>query len=367
MRKPWNSDINIRDLIRPDILDIEEYIPLVPPEVWAKQMDIPLERIVKLDGNENPYGCSPRVQQALAEFQRYHRYPDTTHMEIRCLLEDYVGIDAQHIMVGNGSDELIDLLLRLLLVPGDKTINCIPTFGMYSFSTEICGGTVTKVTRTPGYDIDMDKVGAAVDDRTKIIFVASPNNPTGNAVPPETIRDLLALGPVVVVDEAYYEFCGTTVAPWITRYDNLIVLRTFSKWAGLAGLRVGYGLFPKEIIDHLWKIKPPYNVNIAAQIAVRESLIDLGYLRETVQAIVTERDRLFLKLKNIDYLLPLPSQANFIYVRLLQRQGLEVKERLKQDGILVRYFDTPLLRNGIRISVGRPADTDALIDKLTKG
>jgi histidinol-phosphate aminotransferase len=268
--------------------------------------------------------------------------------------------------MGSGSDELIDLILRLFLEPGDKVINCTPTFGMYPFSTEVCGGRVVAVPRGQGYAVDIDGVKAALDERTKIIFLASPNNPTGNITPQPHIRELVDMGVVVVVDEAYYEFSGVTAAPLVARHDNLIVLRSFSKWAGLAGLRAGYGICSPQVARHLVKIKPPYNVNVAAQVAVKASMADIAYLQGTVRAVVAERERLFLRLGELGFLQPHPSQANFILCSVLDGEARELHRQLRQGGIFVRYFDTPQLENCLRISVGKPEHTDALIAALTK-
>ncbi|MFC2058808.1 histidinol-phosphate transaminase [Chloroflexota bacterium] len=352
--------------IRDDILSLEAYEPIVPLEALSRRAGVPLERVIKLDGNENPYGCSPRVRRALADYPYYHIYPDPMHRELGEKLEGYAGVDRRHIVAGSGSDELIDLILRLFLKPGDKVLNCVPTFGMYPFSTAVCGGQTVNLPRDDAYEIDLAAVKSAIDKRTKVIFIASPNNPTGNVTSRSAILELVATGIIVVVDEAYYEFSGETVAQLVPEYPNLIVLRSFSKWAGLGGLRVGYGIFPVSIAEFIYKIKPPYNVNIAAQIAVRESLADIDYLKDRVRALIAERKRLYDGLKSQGVLDPLPSQANFILCRVVDGNALEIKQGLEKKGIFIRHFNTPLLRNMLRISVGKPEHTDALIAALSK-
>ena len=178
------------------------------------------------------------------------------------------------------------------------------------------------------------------------------------------IREILGSGVVVVVDEAYYEFSRQTVVPLVKDYENLIVLRTFSKWAGLAGLRVGYGLFPPEIADYILKIKIPYNVNVAAMVAVEESLKDVDYLQSTVQKLIDERERLFSELEKIYWLKPFLSQANFILCRVEKDNALQLRQKLQEKGILIRYYDDTLLRDYVRISVGKPEHTDALMKVL---
>ncbi len=362
-----SRDEGIEKLIRGDLWSIKAYQPIVPPDVLSERAGIPIKGLIKLDGNENPYGCSPRVKDALANYPFYHIYPDPDQREVRTALERYVGVGAEHIVAGSGSDELIDLILRLFLEPGDRVINCVPTFGMYPFSTEICGGKVIDVPRDKFYAIDVTRVKEAVgvvDEKTKIIFIASPNNPTGNLTPERDILELVKTGIVVVVDEAYYEFSGVTVAPLVPKYENLIVLRSFSKWAGLAGLRIGYGIFSTLITQQLLKIKQPYNINLAAQIAVKESLTDIDYLKGTVRAIIAERERLFAKLGELEFLQTFPSQANFILCAIAKGDAEVIHQGLQKKGIFVRYFNTPLLRNSLRISVGKPEHTDALIEAL---
>ena len=357
-------EMDIKKLIRPELVAMKGYVPIEPTEILSQRAELPSGKVIKLDGNENPYGCSPKVYQALATYPYYHNYPDPEQRELRKALGKYTGLGCQHIVCGMGSDELIDLILRLFLKPGDEVINCPPTFGMYPFSTDVCGGRVVDVPRTEDFTLDMVGMKKALTGRTKAIFVTSPNNPTGGIVTEKEVMELVDTGKIVVVDEAYFEFSNVTMANLVPSYPNLIVLRTFSKWAGLAGLRIGYGFFPIEIADYLMKIKQPYNANAAAQAAVLASLADIGYLRANVARIVMERERLFGKLKEVGWLKPYPSQGNFILCYLPEGKSKKIWQQLRKKGIFVRYFDTPLLKDCLRISVGRPEDTDALVKAL---
>ncbi len=359
-----NLDWDVEKLIRPELLKMKAYTPVEPTEVLSQDMGIPVERVTKLDGNENPYGCSPRVLQALAAYPYYHLYPDSEQREIRKALSQHIGLAPEYIVAGSGSDELIDLILRLFLKLGDKVINCPPTFGMYPFSTEVCGGEVIGVERKEDFTLDIPAIKKAVGKRAKVVFIASPNNPSGNIVAEPEIRELLETGLVVVIDEAYSEFSETSVVSWVPKYSNLVVLRTFSKWAGLAGLRAGYGVFPKTVAEYLMKIKQPYNINAAAQVAMLESLKDKDYLRDTIKMIIAERARLFTKLQEIKWLRPYPSQGNFILCRVIKGDAIRIHQELRRQGIFVRYFDTPRLRDCLRFSVGKPEDTDLLIAAL---
>jgi histidinol-phosphate aminotransferase len=356
--------MNIRKLMRTELTNMKSYAPIEPTEVLSRRAELPVDKVVKLDGNENPYGCSPRVYQALAAYPYYHNYPDPEQRELRKALAEYTGLGRRHIVCGMGSDELIDLVLRLFLEPGEEVINCPPTFGMYQFSADICGGRVIDVPRAEDFAIDVAGMKKALTSKTKVIFVASPNNPTGNITAKERIMELVDTGKIIVVDEAYFEFSNATVADSVPSYPNLVVLRTFSKWAGLAGLRIGYGFFTVDAADYLMKIKPPYNINAAAQAAVLASLADMEHLRGNVAMIVAERERLFGKLRELDWLKPYPSQANFVLCCLLEGKAEGIWQQLRKKGIFVRYFDAPRLKNCLRISVGRPEDTDALVKAL---
>ncbi len=352
----------VEELIRPDIEGMDEYTPIEPVEVLAARFGIHPEAVIKLDANENPYGPSPRVAQALARYDGYHIYPDPMQRELRSLLAHYSGYHRDRIIAGNGSDELIDLIMRVFLQPGDEVISSPPTFGMYRFNAEVCMARAVSVPRKAGFALDVEAIERAITPRSKLIFLASPNNPTGNMVSNADVVRLLRTGLVVVLDEAYYEFADGTAAPLVREFNNLIVLRTFSKWAGLAGLRVGYGIFPREIGQHVMKIKPPYNINVAATVAVRATLADLGTVQQTVRLLRHERGRLYRQLRKLNFIQPYPSQANFILCKVLLGGASQLKRNLERRGIFVRHFG--YLPDYLRISVGKPEHTDRLMAAL---
>ena len=359
-----NNIENLQEMMLPHIRRLKPYHGVDPMEVIAERAGIPADQVIRLNGNENPFGPSPVVNKALGNFQFYNHYTDPEQRKLRSVLSKYLGAPAERIVAGNGSDELIDLLLRMFLGPGENIIISSPTFGMYSFNADICGGEALSIPSDENFEIDVEAMVTAMTPKTKAVFLASPNNPSGNIATVSQVRALLETGRLIVVDETYYEFCGESVMPLMEEYTNLVILRTFSKWAGLAGLRVGYGLFPPKIADYLLRIKIPYNVNVAALVAVQESLKDIDYLMSNVKAIVAERERLFTELEKIEWLKPFPSQANFILCSVLKGEAKQLKERLQAKGILVRYFEESRLRNFIRISVGKPEHTDALITTL---
>ncbi len=370
--------MNIESLIRPNILTMESYTPILPFEVLSAKLGRDPKDIIKLDANENPYGPSPRVQSLIFNHQYLHIYPDPESTQLRAALARDLNVPAENILAGAGADELIDLILRLFINPNDSIIDCPPTFGMYSFDTVVNAGCVINIPRRDDFSVDVAAIESLISNlhakrptpnlqSPKVLFLASPNNPDGSMISDDDLKRLLFLPLIVVLDEAYIEFSGIkSRASWALNYDNLIVLRTFSKRAGLAGLRVGYGIFPSTLMPHLWKIKQPYNVSVAASAAAIASLEDQAYLTETVMRLVAERNRLAESLSEFSFIKVYPSHSNFVLCRISGRDAKELKLALEREGILVRYFDKDGLRDCVRISAGKPEHTDALVVAIRK-
>jgi histidinol-phosphate aminotransferase len=271
---------------------------------------------------------------------------------------------------------------------------------MYEFDAGLVGATVIPIWRREDFSVDVERiceVGRTTDDgrrttnddwrvrnsayvtRTtqyaicntqyaKLLFLTSPNNPDGSLIAEADLRRLLDLPLIVVLDEAYIEFAGLerSVARWVPARENLIVLRTFSKWAGIAGLRLGYGIFPAWLMPALWKAKQPYNVSVAAAVAGLASLAHRAEIQTTVDALIVERERLLMELAKLPYLRPYPSRANFVLCRVVGRDAKALKEALARQGILVRHYAKPGLENCIRVSAGWPEQTDALLATLAE-
>jgi histidinol-phosphate aminotransferase len=357
--------VDVEKLIRPHLMSVQTYDPVDPPELLAKQAGIPEDQIVKLNGNENPYGGSPKAIEAVANTP-LHIYPDPLQRKIRQALSEYTGASVESIIVGAGADELIDLLFRLFMNTGDKMLDFEPTFGMYAFCARVAGGIVEFVPRDEMYDLDVEAAKRAIDDRTKIIFVTSPNNPTGNLASEKDVRELLDTGLIVVVDEAYFEFCNVTLSHLVGEYENLVILRTMSKWAGLAGLRVGYGIMNPKMVSHLMDIKPPYSVNVAAEAALLASIEDAQGLLLNVKKIVDERDRLKGLLEETPGVTPWPSFGNYILCQFAPRRAKEIFQQLASRGIFVRDYNSQRLQDCFRVAIGTPAETDAFMTALRK-
>ena len=363
------NTFNPRTLLRDHIQDMPPYQPIHPFDVLSERLGIPEDKLIKLDANENPYGPLPQAKEALNDLSSLHIYPDPESRYLRQDLSRVHNIPMEGILAGAGADELIDLILRVTLDPDDLILDCPPTFSMYAFDADVNAARTLKVPRKKDFSLDLPAIEDAVHAyHPKLLFLASPNNPDGGLLSRAALERLLELPLLVVVDEAYIAFApeGTSAIPLTESYKNLIVLRTFSKWGGLAGLRVGYGIFPAWITPALWKIKQPYNVNAAGAAAARATLRHRDQLKEQTQAIIAERERLDKNLREVPWLAPYPSRANFILCRVKGRDAGQVKERLSQQGILIRYFNKPGLDDHIRISVGKPSDTETLIQALRK-
>jgi histidinol-phosphate aminotransferase len=354
---------DILSLVQPHLRSAPPYVPVEPPDEVARRIGLPVDRIVKLDANENPYGPSPKAAAALATAANYHIYPDPEQRSLRKAVAGYVGLGPEWVIAGAGSDELIDLLMRLFVAPGKAFLNSPPSFSFYPFLAGVLRAEVVEVQRREDHSLDIEAVLIAARD-ANLIVVASPNNPTGNLLSDGELQALLGTGLPVVLDEAYAEFSGTSRAEYVRDHSQLIVLRTFSKWAGLAGLRLGYMVADPALIDLVLRIKQPYNVNVAAEAAAIASFEDLAYLQGNVEALIRERERMAGLLASLPGVEVSPSRANFVLCRLHGSSAREAHASLLERGILVRYFDTPLLQNHLRISAGRPSDTDILVAAL---
>lgn len=355
------------NFIRRHVLDMPAYEPIYPLDVLSEELGIPTSELVKLDANENPFGTLEVVREALAELDSAHIYPDPESRQLRRLLAAFHNIPEDSIVVGAGSDELIDLVIRMFIEPGDVMLNCPPTFGMYVQDGELNQAEVVNIFRWEDFSLDIDAISKAVEEKKpKMLFLANPNNPDGSVISYEDFERLVNLPLILVMDEAYIQFSDreNSAINKVGSYNNLVVLRTFSKSAGMAGLRVGYGVFPEPINQMIMKIKQPYNVSVSAQNAACAVIENYGMVEGRIEKIVTNRGTLFKDLESISWLKPYPSQTNFILCKVEDRAASEVKKQLRQQGILIRLMDTAEIKNHIRISVGTTEQIDKLIKAL---
>lgn len=315
---------------------------------------------VFLDANENSFGSPLPVS--------YNRYPDPMQWPLKYKLADIKGVPPQHIFLGNGSDEVIDVLYRALCNPGvDNVILCPPTYGMYEVSAHINDVVIRNVSLTEDFQLDMPALQQAIDEHTKLIFICSPNNPTGNSINRDDIELLLNnFNGVLVVDEAYINFARQkTFIQELTEYPNLVVMQTLSKAWGLAALRVGMAFASEEIINVMNKIKPPYNISQAAQELTLQALDNVKQVNEWIRETVIERDKLAAALEQLPLVLKVyPSDANFVLARTTDAKA--IYQHLVGQGIVVRDRSRVELCAGcLRITVGTPEENETLINALS--
>lgn len=317
------------------------------------------EASVFLDANENAFG-SPLEQQ-------FNRYPDPLQADLKRRITEIKGVPPRNIFLGNGSDEAIDILFRAFCNPGvDNVILVPPTYGMYQVSANINDVTVKNVPLTNEFQLNLEGIAEAIDKNTKLIFICSPNNPTGNSINRTDVETLLAnFHGIVVVDEAYINFSRQkTFIQELTEYANLVVLQTLSKAWGLAGLRVGMAFASEEIIEVMNKVKPPYNVNEASQQLALQALSNVAQVNSWIKETLAQRDKLVLTLRDLDFVLDIyPSDANFILVKTTDANG--IYNFLVNQGIIVRNRSKVELCEGcLRITVGTPTENDILLQTL---
>lgn len=315
---------------------------------------------VFLDANENSFG-SPLTKW-------YNRYPDPLQWELKKRIADIKKVDAENILLGNGSDECIDLLIRAFCEPGkDNIIICPPTYGMYEVYAHINDVPLKEVPLMVNYQLNIEGLEAAIDKETKLIFLCSPNNPTGNSLEREDIEIVLNnFNGIVVVDEAYINFSRhRSFLAELKEYPNLVVMQTFSKAWGLAALRLGMSFASKDIIGILNKIKPPYNINQATQELALKALDNLDDVNNMIRETVQERDVLVKEMMQFPFVQKIyPSDANFILVKM--ENATAIYEFLKAKGIIVRNRSQVILcEDSLRITVGTPQQDQQLIQALT--
>jgi histidinol-phosphate aminotransferase len=386
------ADFDVGALVREDVRQLK-YKGVESLSSIAAEVGLPESALIKLDANENIYGTHPAVVEAIHAASRgmAHIYPDPVQQATREAIirhaHPHDGLSLDQVVAGAGSDDVLDVVLRLLL-PRAIVIST-PTFGMYKFLGQLSGARVIDVPRRAAtFDLDIDGIIAAVKaEGATMVFIPSPNNPTGNTIAPAAVRRLCReCHAVILIDEAYAEFAYDTefsrqsdgeafgsAIPLLREFKNLVVTRTFSKWAGLAGLRIGYLLGSPELVAPMMAIKQPYNVSILAEAAVCTALRERAQIMTTVAALTQETARLTQALSGFSrWLRPLPSSANFVLCEVLEAAGPlgltaeRAFQHLRKRGILVRYFGSQggALENYFRVSAGRPEHTDRVVSAL---
>jgi len=346
--------LNIESLVKEKIKTLKSY----------KVADI--SSPIKLDIMENPYDLPDEIKELVKEkIMGFNRYPNSQADELREALASYVGVGKEEILVGNGSDELI--LYILLTFKSNQVVYPIPTFTMYKILSQIADSTSMGIPLTDGFELNDDKILEVTKNTPTIIFIAYPNNPTGNCFSKEKILRIIEESEgLVIIDEAYFEFSKETFLSVIDSYDKVIILRTFSKAFGLAGLRVGYVIANRQIINELFKVKLPYNLNSFSQIVANYVIKYKSLLQSKINQIIVQRERLYSFLKGIKGIIPYPSDANFILFKSLNIPAHTLFLDLLEEGILIRNLNEDGLPDYLRVTVGTEEENNIFMERIDK-
>ena len=342
------------------------YIPGRSAEDVARAYGISPDQIIKLGSNENSLGPSPRAVEAIKrQLLKISVYPSPGYAELKDAIARYIGCSTECIIVGNGSDDLLNTLVRLILVPSDQVIIPVPTYSYYEVLVAAGHGTCVYVNRAADFSVDIDNIIGAITGNTKLIFVCAPNNPTGSSIEKAALKRLLqSTDALVVLDEAYAEFASESHVDMVNYFDNLAVSRTFSKAFGLAGLRLGYAVLDSELARGYDKHMLAFSVNQLAVEGGVAALSDRVFLERTVSMVAHGRQYLREKLPMKTY----PTEANFVFVDTAPYTSQEVSEYLLRRGIIVRNCEAfrGCSNSHIRITVGQPWQNAAVVEAINE-
>jgi histidinol-phosphate aminotransferase len=359
----------ISELFRPNIDEIHPYEPGKPIEEVKRELG--LRSIIKLASNENPLGPPKSVVKAIQQAAKtIALYPDGGQYRLKEALSKYLGVSMKEVVLGNGSNEIIELILRGFVREGDEVITSETSFLVYGLITQAVGGSFIEVPMAEDNKYDLKAIAERITDKTKVIFIANPNNPTGTYVGRDAVREFLDIVPprvLVCFDEAYIDFVDVKDYPSTLDYlkrGNVIVLRTFSKSYGMAGVRLGYGVATEEMVTYLNKVRQPFNINSLAQVAGIAALEDKAYLEKSRELVLKGREYLYSEFDNLG-LGFCPSQANFVMVNI-KKDADKIFEKLLKKGVIVRSMKAYQLPQWIRVTVGKQRDNKKFIRELKK-
>ncbi len=357
--------MKIKELIRKEVFRL----PLYEVET-ALKLNID-EKAVKLDFNENFAVASDEMEKLVLDACRdidIRVYPPPYGDTAIKAISRFLGFSESEIAVGNGSDEILDLLMKVFVKENSKVLVVEPTFPMYSYFTQLYGGKKVTVLLRPNFELDVNTILKKIDTETPLLFICSPNNPTGNQFKEDDVKKILQESDgVVVVDEAYVDFAKYTVINWIRNFDNLIVLRTFSKAFGLAGLRLGYLVSNKSIVEYVKRVTSPFNLNVVTQRLIPLALHNWNYFKKQIQYTIKEREWLRNELDKIDGITSYPSDTNFILFKVSRNNltSSTLRKRLESRNVFVKDRGIfPLLTNCIRVTVGTRTMNETFVSAL---
>lgn len=350
---------------------IDRLIPYPPGKpIEELERELGITGSIKLASNENPIGPSPMAVKAIMDnLNRLNRYPDGSSYYLKEKLSKIFNLPMERILTGNGSNELIELAIRTFITPGEEVIQAIPTFLVYEKVVNGAGGELVSID-LKDFRIDIDAIKRAVTPKTKLIFINNPNNPTGTGLSKEEVSGFLEWVPediVVVIDEAYIEFSSDRVArgtDFLDKRDRLIILRTFSKLYGLAGLRVGYGFSSPEIVDYINRVRQPFNLNLLAQAAAVAALDDTDFVKKTLDLTREGLKWLYKNLEDIG-LSCIPTETNFFLIKV-PSGAKSIYQLMLREGVIIRSMESYGLKEYIRVNVGLPEENERFINTLKK-
>ena len=359
--------------IRPEVLTFEPYSPGLSIDEIRNRFG--LDTVIKMASNENPLGASPFVIKTITDHAAFaFRYPQSDSPRLVAALAEHHGIPAANIVPGNGSDEIIDLLIRICPTPGvHNIVACRPSFSMYRLQSRLCGVEFRAVPLKPDFSFDWENLREAVGDSTALIFITTPDNPSGWCPPAAAVEAFAASLPkscLLVVDEAYMDFCRDETAcsllPRFSAFPNLVILRTFSKSFGMAGIRLGYGIMPQSLADAMRSVHMPFSVNILAESAGIAALRDTAFYNLTLRAVREGRDFLMEKLAALGCRV-YPSEANFIMFQppaSCGKDAAEIFEYLLSRGLIIRPLKSYGLPRHLRVSIGTADENKRFLSLL---
>jgi len=351
-----------------DVGGVEEYdVPGEGVLLLAKRLGLDVKDVVKLDANENfmlPRELLASELCQLSSFLDARLYPLDQKNRLVATLAEFLDVAPNQIVIGNSSDDALETVARVFLRGGENAVSVTPTFVMYRVITNNLGHKFIEVPLKEDFSLDPDDILNACERSTHICFLCSPNNPAGNQFPVEQVKTLAErFDGLLVIDEAYVEYAPCSIVSLTKEYENLVVLRTFSKAFGLAGLRIGYAVASPEIASALRRIQLPYNVNtVSLELALRV-LKRLDLVRAAVEKVKIERARLIEAMRHISGVLPYPSDSNFILFRTA-KEARRIRDDLAERAILIRYYDSPGLENYLRVTVGTEEMNDRFLEAL---
>ena len=354
--------------VRTNVKGMKKYQP--GKGIEEVKREYKLDKVIKMASNENPLGYSKKVSSFLEDSERdFHQYPDSNCNNLKKALASFYNVTEEKLFIGNGSDEIIDHIMTVFVDERDEVIYADPSFIKYQLAVQARGGISVKIPLTEDYSHDLNSMAGSVTDKTKVIFICDPNNPTGTTVGREELLEFIERVPsniLIVIDQAYYEYVTESDyfvgLNWLDKYSNLILLRTFSKAYGMAGFRIGYGIANPELVELLNRVRSPFNVNKLAQLAAVTALKDQEHVRRSREINKKEKKNLYQALGKLK-LEYIPTQGNFMLINT-ERDAVAIFKELMQHGVIVRPGNIFGLPTWIRVTIGKEQDNKKFVKQL---